>query len=155
MTIAQQIFLLFYAILYGALFTLSDRWKPFIFESGKEGNARYLLSVILFGILPILYFYIAFSILARTQTAITGSWQGFLRFLLLFFLVTPIYGFYCIWGGIVLLKRDLFYANSTWDFIVHRNPLEGTTQRTAVKALVIGVILVVGPLLTLYCFFRP
>jgi hypothetical protein len=88
MNIRQQISLFFYAVLYGAFFTLSDRWKPFTFEVGGAGARRYWLSIGFLLGLPAIYFSHVFLVLGRTP--LSGEEIGCTQLLTLASLVTPI-----------------------------------------------------------------
>ncbi len=152
MSTAQQLFLFFYAIVYGAFFTLSDRWKPFTFEKGPQGFARFCLSMTLLAAMPVVYFSYVFLTLGGWHAVFLRDSISFLRLFVIFVLVTPIYGFYCLWAGVVLLKRARFYTDTTWQLLLTR----GTTnldERRAGRCLVVGLLCIVGPMFVLYCFF--
>jgi hypothetical protein len=105
MSIPSQIFLLFYAVLFGAIFTISDRWRPFALpHKSREGWQRFLLSTVFFGVLPVGYLILVlpmlFSINATTRTCLG----------LAVYAVAPLVGFYFSWVWIVLWKRDNFYT---------------------------------------------
>ena len=53
----QYIFPVFFAVIYGAIFTISDRWRPFFTHFGRQtSKTRLVWSGVLLGILPIGYF---------------------------------------------------------------------------------------------------
>jgi hypothetical protein len=65
MNIPQQIFCVFYAIFWGAVFSVSARWKHFNFglifdKDVKQVTKRIGLSLIILTTLPIFYFGIIF-----------------------------------------------------------------------------------------------
>jgi hypothetical protein len=105
MSIASQVFLLFYAVIYGALFTISDRWRPFSMRHGsRQGAWRSVLSVIFFGVFPGLYFIWAFL---RWLT-IQGKDPVVLAVAI--YSVAPLYAFHFIWSWFVRAHKDIFYS---------------------------------------------
>lgn len=119
MSVPSQIFLLFYAVLFGAIFTISDRWRPFALpHRSKEGWRRFLLSVVFVGVLPIGYFLLAFPILL----SISGSTRICLG--LAVYAVAPLVGFYFSWVWIVLWKKNMFYTREQQDL----EPVRGSLQ---------------------------
>ena len=105
MSFPSQIFLLFYAVLYGVLFTLSDRWRPF-YSSHQEphGWRRLLISLAMFGVLPVIYFLLA------VQKMMQVSSTDFFHLALAIYAVAPIGFFYVLWLFIVVPRRKFFYT---------------------------------------------
>jgi hypothetical protein len=65
---AQTIFAVFYAIFWGSQFNVIPRWKPFNFgilfdKEIKHVSRRISLALLIFNILPIIYFIIIFLLL--------------------------------------------------------------------------------------------
>lgn len=146
MSIAAQIFALFYAVLYGALFTISDRWRPFfVRHRSKQGSYRLALSVLFFGFFPAAYFVIAFQVWMR----VPGSKIWLLA--LAMYCVLPLYAFHCIWSWIVQGRRTIFYSSEELDC----EPIKSAflfVGNSLLPALLAGSILIlslVGPLLVL------
>jgi len=153
MSTVQQIFLFFYAIIYGALFTLSDRWKPFTFERGREGRARFLLSLMFFGVLPVLYFSYVFLLLGSERQPLSVDLPSILRVASAFALVVPIYGFYSLWAGIVMLDRRRFYSDATWKLLREEAPAPFLDKEQAVWWLIAGTSCILGAVVILYAIF--
>ena len=110
MPIGAQVFALFYAVLYGALFTISDKWRPFFVRRGsRQGRKRLGLAVLFFGLLPVAYFVIALDIWMRIQT-INIWWLA-----LAIYSVLPLYAFHYAWSWIVQANRASFYAQEELD----------------------------------------
>ena len=145
MSVGQQIFLFFYAIVYGAFITLSDRWKPFAMEKGAKGFARFCLSMTFLAVLPFLYFSCAFLSLAGITRQLVLDVSSVIELMTVCALVAPIYGFYCFWAGIVLLNREKLYADETWKLLLDRGSVEFLDQRRAGLSLVWGLAWIVLP----------
>lgn len=106
MSVSSQVFLLFYAVIYGVLFTISDRWRPFFtHHRSKESWYRFILSLLFFGILPVGYFLFVFPPLLY----VTGT--STLQIAISAYAVAPIISFYFIWIWIVLWQKDTFYTD--------------------------------------------
>ena len=104
---SQTIFLLFYAVLYGAIFTISDKWKPFTYagSDNPEGRKRVLSSVFFLVLLPVFYFILCVNSLSYICE------RGSLKFLTPICLVSPLYAFYVLWAMLVSSKKDIFYSH--------------------------------------------
>src|SRR5437016_2308255 len=143
---AQQIFLFFYAIVYGAFFTLSDRRKPFTFEKGPQGLARFSLSLTLLATMPVVYFSYVFLALSRQEAVFSQDWVTFLRLVGIFMMVAPIYGFYCLWAGVILLNRARFYADDTWTLLLKSASTDLSEPRAA-RCFAVGFLCTIGLML--------
>jgi hypothetical protein len=106
MNTLQTIFSLFYAVLYGAIFTISDRWRPFTFAgpNNPEGRKRVISSLMLLVLFPVFYFILCFFSLSYTCKV------GFLKLLMTIYLVSPLFAVYVLWAMLVSLKKDNFYS---------------------------------------------
>jgi hypothetical protein len=118
---AQTIFAVFYAIFWGAVFSVSSRWKPFNFglifdKEVQHVTKRILLAKLILNILPILYFVIIFYVLELkgklcelqrkclvdiTAIVLSGIIPAF-----------AIFGFYRLWIGIIERRPKSFYDYS-------------------------------------------
>jgi hypothetical protein len=105
MNIAQQIFLVFFAIFWG---TVANAWpgrKPFQWPLLKHGPVfrRLILSMILLNIVPVLYFAWILSVLgARHHGVIIALLPAF-----------SVFGFYRIWLGLTQCVAGWFYYSET------------------------------------------
>ncbi len=105
MPIACQVFLLFFAVMYGVIFTISDRWRPFFMHHRtSQGWRRSLLGLIFFGLCPIGYFLIAFTLLLRVST------NSIVHMAVSAYAVAPLIAFYFIWIWIILWRPQIFYT---------------------------------------------
>jgi hypothetical protein len=105
MSLPSQIFLLFYAVLYGVLFTLSDRWRPFFSAQNEpHGWRRLIISLVLFGLLPVTYFLLAMQ--KMTQASATDLFHLGIAI----YAVAPLGFFYVLWLFIVVPRKDFFYT---------------------------------------------
>ena len=105
LSIASQIFLVFYAVLYGALFTFSDRWRPFFMtHSSQQGWNRLLLSLFFFGVAPVVYLILVLPLLmlvAKSSIISIG---------LAIYAIAPLVAFYLLWVWLVISWKDKFYS---------------------------------------------
>ena len=109
MSTTGQIFTLFFAVIYGALFTISDRWRPFFMShKSQEGIRRIFLSLIFFGVIPVIYFVFTFFVLAKTVS--DGTFSSILSPLAAVLFVMPLGAFYLIWLWIVIPNKEKFYS---------------------------------------------
>ena len=106
MNTAQTIFSVFYAVLYGAIFTISDRWRPFTYAgpNNPEGCKRFLLSLVLLVLFPVFYFILIFDPLSYICQ------RGFLKLLLPIYLVSPLYAFFVLWVTCVSSNKNIYYS---------------------------------------------
>lgn len=106
MNSSQTIFSLFYAVLYGAIFTISDRWRPFTFagSNNPEGHKRVNASLLLLGVFPVSYFILCFFSLSNICK------MGFFKLLMAIYLVSPLYAVYVLWAMLVSFQKNKFYS---------------------------------------------
>ncbi len=146
MTIVGHVFILFYAVLYGVIFAISDRWRPFIIHhSTKEGWRRLLLSFFFIGIFPIAYFIFALPCLLMVSKA------DVLYLALTVYCVTPLVAFYFLWIWIVFRKPSTFYTKQEQDTDPLKSELLRATEvpiSTIIFAFQI-VFFILGPIFCL------
>ena len=123
--IHQQVFMLFFAIFWGATANVQPRWKafqfPLMFKKGLRWNVcrRVCLALFLLNLLPIVYFG---YILHLTFLPGRGPAEGDT----IFIVVTKIliqgvlpalgmFGIYRLWLAVIELKPDLFYKRKLDD----------------------------------------
>ena len=113
--IYQQVFLLFYAIFWGAVASVQPRWKafqwPLVFKVSYARH-RVVLSLIVMNILPLIFFGYVLNTLSGvsshlyyisiTSLIVRGVIPAF-----------AILGFYRLWLGIVELFPNYYYAEDT------------------------------------------
>ena len=108
----QMLFVIFYAIFWGANFNVLPRWKPFQYPliCKKQVFWRIILSHIFFNFIPLIFFCLVFSRLQKVN--IEGS-----MFMPLIGIVPAfaIFGFYRVWLGIVELSPETFYFSDEKD----------------------------------------
>lgn len=112
MNASQTIFSLFYAILYGAIFTISDRWRPFTFagSNNPEGRKRVNSGILMLGLFPVAYFILCFFSLSHVCRI------GFFELLMTIYLVSPLYAIYVLWVMLVSFQKDKFYSKEEQRF---------------------------------------
>jgi hypothetical protein len=98
----SQIFALFYAVLYGALFTITDKWRPVMGTFGCKGQRRLLASFVCYGLLPVCYFVVAFL---RLESVRATS----LNIPLSIVCVAPLVFFHFVWIWWVVPRRNRYY----------------------------------------------
>jgi len=112
--IHQNVFIVFFAIFWGAVANVQPRWKafqwPLIFKM-CEVFRRVLLAVLVMNVLPVLYF--AFSLWVINDRGPTnGDSVGRMVAVVVFQGVLPAFGMFAIyrlWLGIVELRPHWFY----------------------------------------------
>jgi len=120
LNIAQTIFSVFYAIFWGAVFSVSGRWKHFNFGLIFDNEAphvtrRILLSKLILNILPILYFvWILCELNDNNLCSMQKKcWIDFSAIVLSGIIPAfAILGFYRLWIGIVEYSPKLYYEYS-------------------------------------------
>jgi len=142
-SVASQIFLLFYAVLYGALFTISDRWRPFASSHRSRTDLfRATLAAFFFGLLPIGYFLWALPrllLIAGTRTV---------DLLVAAYAVAPLAGFYFLWLWLVLRYRPTFYSAEQISLEPVKSSIQwiGDSPVSVTGVIVLTLALVVGPI---------
>lgn len=146
LTVGAQIFALFYAVLYGALFTISDRWRPFFVRHGsKQGKKRLLLALVFFGAFPAGYFVIALPVFLRVREVYAWVLP------IAMYSVLPLYAFHCGWSWIVQASRTTFYSPEELavDPIKSSFCFVGDGPLDVLAAVLILAFAFVGPLVSL------
>jgi len=144
MSISSQIFLLFYAVLYGAIFTISERWRPFnVANNPDKGWCRLVLSLIFLAGLPVVYFLLTFEGLLSVSTYNTISLA------VAVYAVAPLAAFYFLWGWIVTWGRNTFYSDNERKTEPLKSSLTwiGTGHITFVGASAILLVFLVFPII--------
>ncbi len=106
MNTTQSIFVVFYAIFWGAVFNVQGRWKMFQpILSFPQIRHRFIFSFLLLNVVPILFFSWTFFRLKDTpsETLLQIS-AGVLP-------AFAIFAFYRLWMGIVQCNPSYFYQN--------------------------------------------
>ncbi len=112
----QQVFMLFYAIFWGAIANVQPRWRPFqwhLFFAVPQARCRAVAALIVLNILPLCFFaYGMWALYGRgpTESApLAGSIHYLIRGVVPAF---AIFGLYRFWFAMVELNPDCFYASS-------------------------------------------
>lgn len=115
----QGVFMLFFAIFWGAIANVQPRWKqfqwPLVWRGLKFVNHRVLLSVVLLNIVPMLFFGYVMHQLSfcpvEKKTDATPSIGAAAAIVLCGVLPAfAVFGFYRMWLGIVELCPKCFYS---------------------------------------------
>jgi hypothetical protein len=144
----DQIFTVFYAIVWGTLANALPRWKAFDTGRCVKGSPGYpwykpflrlLLSVSLLTIIPIIYFAWAFRSLIGVGPPCS---RGQLVFAALA-AIAP-FGFYRLWLAAVQFRSGCFYPEK-WDlrwalWFPHLSPAEDLRSESATGNLVFGFV---------------
>ena len=149
MSIASQVFLVFYAIIYGAVFAVSDRWRPFFVRRYEwQGVRRAVLSLFFFGFFPVLYFLVVFQLLLtneRKDPVLLG---------VVIYSVAPLYAFLCIWAWIVVRWKDFFYCMEEQRLEPVRNSLDWLGSKapsfSRYPFVVVVALFLIGPIISLF-----
>jgi hypothetical protein len=114
MTTTQSIFVVFFAIFWGAIASVQGRWKMFHWPLIRYCHvaARIGLSVALLNILPLLFFAWIFFLLRNTPTTTISQWSGSQTLLQILAGIAPafaVFGFYRLWLAAVEFFPTAFY----------------------------------------------
>ena len=149
---SQTIFSLFYAILYGAIFTISDRWRPFTMAGlSCAGWRRVFLSFGLLVVVPIAYFIV--SLFSLSQVKEMGPW----KLLEIILLVSPLYASYVLWALCVSCRKKPFFSVRERRLLPVKESLHWTSNRSHNRlfALLLMVIILAGTLFHLCRLWKP
>jgi hypothetical protein len=108
----QQVFALFYAIMWGALANVWPRWRAFdwslVVHKDQRAVPRCLLSVGMLNALPILFFVLV--LLWLREWRLDGAWWS-IGMKLVAIMIQPfaLVGFYWLWAAIIQRFRNRFY----------------------------------------------
>lgn len=121
----QEVFMLFFAIFWGATANVQPRWKafqfPLIFTSGLRWNVlrRVCFAVILLNLIPVVYFgYILYSTSLPGRGPAESDTMILVVAKILIQGVVPalgMFGIYRLWLATVELKPGLFYKSKPDD----------------------------------------
>jgi len=113
MTITQGIFVVFFAIFWGAVFSVQGRWMMFQpLLQFPHVRHRVVLSLFVVNVAPILFFAWTFFRLKDTVTTSPSAWGCWETAGQISAGVLPafaIFGFYRLWMGIVEFAPTFFY----------------------------------------------
>ena len=116
MNIAQQLFVVFFAICWGTSSNAWPRWKPFhwtfVFEHAQV-RRRVALSMLLLNIVPIAYFAAMFAWLGQggPSSGALGLVDSFREVVRGVGPAFAVFGFYRIWFGVIERCSSLFYLS--------------------------------------------
>src|SRR3989344_4841570 len=106
MTITQSIFVVFFAIFWGAIFNVQGRWRMFQpILSFQHIRRRFLFSLLMLNVAPIFFF--AWTFFRLKDTPGETHLQIFAGVLPAF----AIFAFYRLWMGLVELAPRYFYQS--------------------------------------------
>jgi len=150
---AQQVFALFYAIMWGTLANVWPRLKPFDWAQAfhpdhrKVTLRRCFLSLVMLNILPILLFVVVFIWLGSWK--LDGTWPR-LGTKLAIVMVQPfaLIGFYWVWTAIIQRFKQGFYPDDE-SLYPDLDPNIDLDPKMARPNLIVGLIYACGPLLAL------
>lgn len=116
MTTAQSIFVVFFAIFWGAVFNVQGRWKMFqAFCGASRTYRRVLLAFLMCNVLPVLYFAVAtywLRVTSTTHASTWGFWETVQQVLAGVLPAFAIFGFYRLWiWAVQWLGPECFYQN--------------------------------------------
>jgi hypothetical protein len=126
LTASQSIFVVFFAIFWGAIFNVQSRWRMFQpILRFRHIRRRLLLSILVVNVAPIVFFVWAFYSLKGGSSGVPPAQWGLSEtFRVLLAGVLPafaIFGFYRLWMGIAELLPQAFYESASQQ----RNDLKG------------------------------
>jgi hypothetical protein len=110
----QTVFMVFYAIVWGAIANVQPRWKPFqwpLVFLDRRVTFRVSLSVLILTILPFAFFGITLASLGDKHYHIS-QWSLSSALVVVVHAVVPAianFGFYRLWLGFIELGHDYFY----------------------------------------------
>jgi len=114
MTITQSIFVVFFAIFWGAIACVQGRWKMFHWTLIRYQHVmdRLVLSIIVLNIIPVLYFTWIFYLLRQPLTSDPAQWTLWETIIQILPGIAPafaVFGFYRLWAAIVEFSPTSFY----------------------------------------------
>lgn len=134
--IHQQVFMLFFAIFWGASANVQPRWKafqfPLIFASGLRWNVlrRVCLAIIVLNLFPILYFgYVLYcsSLPGRGPFFCDSAFITIVKVLVQGVIpALGMFGIYRLWISIIELKPSLFYKRKPYNIPLKYRHVEPT-----------------------------
>ena len=139
MNISQQIFTIFFAIFWGFLGSVVNRWKPFNFPLIflPIVRRRILLSFMFFNIIPIFYFSSIIYLLCNYTGYICfyGYWSTFSAVIMGIIPSFGIFSFYRFWLSFIEMKPSWYYKNEQKDDneIQNNNKIDPTIEDLNLK----------------------
>jgi hypothetical protein len=149
--VLSQIFTLFYAVLYGAIFTLSDRWRPFYSSFEYEPQIRrHILSFFFFALFPVFYFIS--TLLELNKISVINHTSLFLSF----YSVAPLGFFYICWSLYMRKYSDKYYScNEKKEGSVVYESLKWGGDRIFTRSIIVFVLFFyLFPIIATCCFFK-
>jgi hypothetical protein len=129
----QIVFMLFFAIFWGAVANVQPRWKAFQFplmfrRELRNVFLRVVLAILLLNLLPIVYFgYILWATHGRGPMSADSTFLSITKTLIQGILPAfGIFGLYRAWLGIVELRPSWFYKSKPDDVPVKYRHVEPT-----------------------------
>lgn len=136
----QQVFMLFFAIIWGAVANVQPRWKAFqtsLFFQVPVARNRVLLSVAVLNVLPLVFFgYALWALAGHPDTSWARPFSAPAH--LVVHGIIPafaVFGFYRLWLGIVELWPTCFYAATTAEVDLKYRHWEPTFRNCATTPL--------------------
>lgn len=116
MNTSQQIFALFYAIMWGTLANVFPKWKAFDWALVTKrycyhhAFSRGILSLLILNVFPIGYFILVFLQLGECQWELKGTfWIKVIKLLVVMIQPFFLFGIYGYWVSIIKKLRKRFY----------------------------------------------
>lgn len=136
----QQVFMLFFAIIWGTVANVQPRWKAFqlpLFFRVPVARNRVLLSVAVLNVLPLVFFgYALWALAEHLETPWARPFAAAAH--LVVHGIIPafaVFGFYRLWVGIVELWPTCFYAANIDELDPKYHHVEPTFRTSATTPL--------------------
>ncbi|SRR5258706_9176283 len=147
---SQEVFALFYAIMWGTLANVWPRWRAFdwarIGSPGEHTVPRCALSVFMLNVLPILFFVVVFMELSNWT--LDGWWRTIGKLIVIMIQPFALVGFYWIWCSILERFRASFYPAKLDPAIFPLKPTD-LDRKFALNNLIAGLAYVLIPTIIL------
>ena len=151
---SQQVFALFYAIMWGTLANVWPRWRAFdwaqVVRPGERAITvgRCLLSILMLNALPILFFVLVFMWLE--DWVLDGTWWQ-MGYKLVAIMIQPftLVGFYWVWTSIIQCFRPCFYPTILDPKLFPNLNEHDLDRKGALPNFVFGLLYVLVPIAAL------
>jgi len=127
LNIEQQVFMVFFAIIWGNVANVQPRWKAFqwpLFISFSKARHRVVLSFLCLNLLPILFFGYVFW--ANSCYKYNNSLNTISVIIHSVIPAFSVFGFYRLWLGIIEHSPNYFYAKSPYELNIEFRHIEPT-----------------------------